>query len=140
MKNCLLFILFASTVARADVLQSTNGLMDHLVGRWVLSGTIAGKKTTHKVSAEWVLNHFHEISKEKVAGGRPAYEALVFISFDSAANEYSRLWLDSTASSSFSPEDAGHAKLTKDAATSIPLLVTWLQSCKVTFRGVKREE
>ena len=76
MKNCLLFILFASTVARADVLQSTNGIMDHLVGRWVLSGTIAGKKTTHQVSAKWVLNHgyvqLHEISREKAAGGRPA--------------------------------------------------------------------
>jgi hypothetical protein len=125
MKNGLLLILFASTLARAEVLNSTNGLMDHPVGRWVLSGTIAGKKTTHKVSAEWVLNYgyvqLHEVSEEKAAGGSPAYEAIIFISFNSAANEYSCLWLDSTASSSFSPEGVGHAKLT-NPATAIPFL------------------
>src|SRR6266566_3300164 len=115
MKNWLVLVLFASTVARAEVSQSTNALLDHLIGRWILGGTIAGKKTTHRVSAEWVLNHgyvqLHEISQEKVAGGRPAYEALVFVSFDSSSNEYSCLWLDSTASSSFSPEGVGHAKV-----------------------------
>ena len=125
MKTFLLILLvFASTLARAEVSNSTNGLMDHLLGRWVLNGPIAGKKTTHDVSAEWVLNHgyvqLHETSQEKVAGGRPAYEAIIFISFDSPSNEYSVLWLDSTASSSFSP--VGHAKLTNDPATAIPFV------------------
>ena len=126
MKTSLLLFLLASTVARHAVSQSTNGLMDHLIGRWVLSGTLAGKQTTHDVSAEWVLNRdyvqVHEISREKTTSGAPAYEAMVFISFNSASNEYSILWLDSTASSSFAPEDAGHAKLSKDPATAIPFL------------------
>ncbi len=126
MKHSILLLLLSSTLARAEVSHATNGLLDHLIGRWVLSGTLAGKKTTHKVSAEWVLNHdyvqLHEISQEKLPGGRPAYEAIIFISFNSASNECSCLWLDSTASSSFAPEDAGHAKLAKDAPTVIPFL------------------
>jgi hypothetical protein len=126
MKNGLLLLLFATTLAGAQALQATNGLLDHLVGQWVLSGTLAGKKTIHNVSAEWVLNRgyvqLHEMSREKIADGRPAYEAIIFISFDSASNSYSCLWLDSTASSSFAPEDAGHAKPTKEAANAIPFL------------------
>jgi hypothetical protein len=126
MKKWFVLVLFASIVARAEGSQSTNGLMDRLIGQWVLSGTIAGRKTTHKVSAEWVLNHgyvqIHEISKETAPHGGPAYEALVFISFDSAANEYSCLWLDSTASSSFAPQDAGHAKVSHEAGNAIPFV------------------
>jgi hypothetical protein len=126
MKKWFLLVLFASMVARAESSQSTNGLMERLIGQWVLSGTISNKKTTHEVSAEWVLNRgyvqIHEISNEKAAGGGPAYEALVFISFDSAANEYSCLWLDSTASSSFSPEGVGHAKVSKESGNTIPFV------------------
>jgi hypothetical protein len=29
-------------------------LLDHLVGTWVLRGTIAGKETTHDIVAQWV--------------------------------------------------------------------------------------
>ncbi|PWU14337.1 MAG: hypothetical protein C5B50_17305 [Verrucomicrobia bacterium] len=124
----LLAALVANPVARAEPLQSANPLplLDHLIGRWVLSGTIAGKKTTHKVSAEWILNHgyvqLHELSREKVAGGRPAYEALIFISFDSGADEFSCLWLDSTTNSAFTPEGVGHAKVTKEAPNAIPFV------------------
>jgi hypothetical protein len=64
-------------------------LLERLVGRWILSGTIAGKKTTHDVSAEWVLNHgylrLHEVAREKDTAGAPAYEAIIFVSMDSAS-------------------------------------------------------
>jgi len=56
-------------------------LLDHLPGNWVLQGTIAGKDTTHDVTAEWVLGHqyvrIHEVSREKNSQGLPAHEAMV---------------------------------------------------------------
>ncbi|HUN65772.1 MAG TPA: hypothetical protein VMW43_06680, partial [Bacteroidota bacterium] len=43
-----------------------DSLLDEFAGTWVLRGTIAGKQTTHDVSAEWILGHeylqFREIS------------------------------------------------------------------------------
>jgi len=75
-------------------------LLDRLTGNWILQDTIAGHETTHDIESEWVLNHeylrFHEISREKNAQGQPAYEAIVFIEWDEASNEYKCLWLDST--------------------------------------------
>jgi hypothetical protein len=76
-------------------------LLDHLAGDWVLKGTIAGKQTTHDVQAHWILRReylqLHEISREKNPNGEPAYEANILVSFDSKANQYACLWLDSTS-------------------------------------------
>jgi hypothetical protein len=75
-------------------------LLDHLAGHWVLTGDVAGKETTHDVEAAWVLNReylrLHEVSRETKANGDPAYEAIVFISWDMKAQEYRCLWLDNT--------------------------------------------
>lgn len=88
--------------------------LSRLVGHWVLRGLIAGKDTTHDVDVEWVLNHLyirlHEVSREKDSRGRPAYEAIVYVTWYAAAGEYAILWLDTTASGGFSPEGIGHAK------------------------------
>jgi len=32
-------------------------LLDHMIGKWVLQGTIAGRNTTHDIVSEWVLGH-----------------------------------------------------------------------------------
>src|SRR5438045_8952039 len=76
-------------------------LSDRLVGKWVLQGTIGGKETTHDVDADWVLNdgyvRLHEVSREKDSNGLPAYEAIMFISWDETSREYSFLILDSTS-------------------------------------------
>ena len=73
-------------------------LLDHLPGNWVLQGTIAGKDTTHDVTAEWVLGHqyvrIHEVSREKNSQGLPAYEAMVFVGWDQNPAEYVCMWLD----------------------------------------------
>ncbi len=73
-------------------------LLDRLVGAWVLQGTIAGKPTTHDVTAEWVLNHqfvrLHEVSREKNAEGQPAYEAMVFVGWDAATKQHVAIWID----------------------------------------------
>jgi hypothetical protein len=75
-------------------------LLDHLTGKWILQGTIAGRETTHDIEAEWVLGHeylrLHETSREKKAQGQPAYEAIIFIEWDGSLGEYRCLWLDST--------------------------------------------
>ena len=72
-------------------------LLDHLVGNWVLEGTIRGKPALHDVTAEWVLGHqylrLHEISRDK-QGNRPQYEAMVFIGWDPKTSEYACVWLD----------------------------------------------
>ena len=42
-------------------------LLDRLVGRWTLTGTIAGRERTDDVTAEWTLNHqfvaVHEVTR-----------------------------------------------------------------------------
>ncbi|MGA2211839.1 MAG: hypothetical protein ABSH31_01085 [Bryobacteraceae bacterium] len=72
-------------------------LVDHLAGKWLLEGTIACKKTTHNVEADWVLGHqylrIHAVSREKTEG-KPSYEATVFIGWDQASAQYACVWLD----------------------------------------------
>jgi hypothetical protein len=98
-------------------------LLDHLAGRWVMSGTIDGKQTTHDVDADWVLKReyirLHEVSREKDGSGGAAYEAIVFLSWNSKTGEYSCLWLDNTAGGALSPEGIAHGK---PAANAIPLV------------------
>jgi len=75
-----------------------DALLDHLVGNWVLEGTIAKKKTTHDIDAQWVMGHqylrFHEVSRDPSIDGKPAYEATVFIGWDGDLKQYACVWLD----------------------------------------------
>lgn len=123
------YALLALTVgvcrAQAAAANSPGELLDRLGGTWVLRGTIAGKQTTHDVSAQWVLKHeylrLHEVSRERDAKGNPAYEAIVFVSWDAKRQEYSCLWLDSTEGGGLSAEGIAHGKKSGD---SIPFLFT----------------
>src|SRR5436853_3056060 len=69
-------------------------LLDHMVGAWVLTGTIAKQPTTHDVEARWVLNHqfiqVHEVSRERDPKDRTKaqYEALVLIGWDEKQKQY----------------------------------------------------
>jgi hypothetical protein len=77
-----------------------DSLFDRLIGRWVLSGTIARQQTTHDVTFEWVLGReyvqMHEVSRER-AGNGPAYEAVVLLGRDARTGEYGCLWLETPA-------------------------------------------
>ncbi len=112
-------------------------LLDHLAGKWILQGTIAGKPTTHDVQAAWVLHHeylqLHEISREKSASGSPAYEAIVYIGWDAKARQYTCLWLDSTSGEALSTEVIGRANPSGD---SIPFIFAASASDQIqtTFR------
>lgn len=92
----------------------SEGLLDRLAGKWVLTGKIAGKETTHDISADWTLNHgylrIHEVSREKERSGEPSYEAIVFISYNAKSEDYSCLWLDGTSNEGLNAEGMGHAK------------------------------
>lgn len=90
--------LLAAGPARAQQPAFQDSLLDRLVGRWLLQGTIEGQPTTHDVTGEWVLGHHYlhvrEVSREKTPEGAPAYEADVYIGWDPAAREYAAVWLD----------------------------------------------
>jgi len=97
----LALILMTSFSASAQGPTRKDPLLDRLTGSWILQGTIAGRETTHDIESEWVLNHeylrLHERSREKNAQGEPAYEAIVFISWEASSSDYRCLWLDSTS-------------------------------------------
>jgi len=50
-------LLAAAAPLRAQQPTLRDSLLDRLVGRWVLRGTIQGAATTHDVTADWVLGH-----------------------------------------------------------------------------------
>lgn len=114
--------LLATTRLSAQSL-APDSLFDHLIGRWVLRGTIARQQTTHDVSFEWMLGHeyveMHEVSRERAATGAPAYEAIVLFGRDPGSGEYACLWLDNTGAGAFDSQGIGRGAVAGD---SIPFL------------------
>ncbi len=106
------FLFFRSAEARQTPLKDS--LLDRMVGKWVLQGTIAGQQTTHDVEFAWVLAHqylqIHEVSQEKNTDETPAYEAIVYIGWDQATNQYDCLWLDVTGGGGLTGQGIGHAR------------------------------
>lgn len=91
-------MLCSATMAFAQQPPLNSSLLDHLAGRWVLRGTIAGQDTTHDVNAEWVLEHhyllIHEVSRQKNSKGESQYEATIYIAWNEATKGYACVWLD----------------------------------------------
>lgn len=89
-------------------------LLDKMLGKWVMTGTIAGQDVTHDVTVDRILNRqyirIHEISRELDADGEPAYEAWIHIAWDKEKAEYAVMWLDNTATTNFAEEGVGHGK------------------------------
>ena len=114
-------VLFVSTAA-AQRPPVNSPLLDHLAGEWVLQGTIAGKQTTHDITAEWVANHqylrLHEVSREKTADGKPQYDAFIHIGWNEQGKSYSIIWLDNFWG--INPESIGTA-----APNENELLFVW---------------
>jgi hypothetical protein len=111
-------LVLVSLSASAQQPPFQDPLLDHLIGNWVLQGTIGGKETTHDIVSEWVLGHqyvrLHEVSHEKNAKGQAAYEAIVFIGWDQSSSQYACLWLDSTGGGGLSAQALGYAKRSGD--------------------------
>lgn len=115
-------LLVAVTALPAQSLPA-DSLFDRLIGRWVLRGTIARQQTTHDVTFDWMLGReyvqMHEVSRERGADGKPAYEAVVLFGRDPHSGEYACLWMDNTAASAFDPAGVGRGFVAGD---SIPFL------------------
>jgi len=118
-----LVLLMAASPLGAQQATSQDSLLNLTIGRWVLTGTIAGQETTHDVTFEWVLNRgyvrMHEVSRERTPAGTPEYEAIVYFMHDSTTHQYAALWLDNTGTAPFPPEGVGHGTAAGD---SIPFV------------------
>ena len=68
-KTIVSLALLYLTAAPLQAQLAPDSLFDHLIGQWVLRGTIARQSTTHDVTFEWMLGReyvrMHEISREK---------------------------------------------------------------------------
>ncbi len=98
-----------------------DALLDHMVGKWVLQGTIGRENTTHDIESEWVLGHQYlrvqEASREKDARNQPSYDAIIIIGWDPQSSQYNCLWLDNTGPWDFTSQAIGHGKRNGDAIT-----------------------
>ena len=123
---CLILVLGVCTQGsgQQEAANAPLRLLDHLAGKWEMTGTLSGKHTTHYVEAEWILNReylrLHEVSRERNANGTPVYEAIMFIGWEPKAQEFACLWLDSTEAWDFSAHGIMRGK---PAQTSIPLVL-----------------
>ena len=119
----LLVVLLQTRSLVAQPSAADYTLLERLGGSWILRGTLAGKVTTHDVTAAWILDglylQLHERSRETDAKGKPQYEAVILIGVDPATSEYQCLWLDSTGGGGLAPTAFGRARRAGD---SIPFL------------------
>ncbi len=73
-------------------------LLDNLVGKWKVHGTIVGQPIEQVCDAEWVLNHqflrVHFLGATQSDSKDPGYEAMVFIGYDNMSERYLAHWLD----------------------------------------------
>lgn len=103
--------LFAAAPAFAQQATFNDPLVDHLAGKWVLTGQMDKGPVTHDISAEWVLAHQYleisEVSREKNKDGSPVYQAKVFIGWDAGKKIYDIVWLDDYGS--ISTQSLGYA-------------------------------
>ncbi|HEY3780496.1 MAG TPA: hypothetical protein VGL56_05390 [Fimbriimonadaceae bacterium] len=117
----IIAIASAATAALAQNPPVNDPLLDHLAGKWVMSGMLAGKNTTHELEAKWVIEHhylqLHEVSRDKDAKGQPQYEANVFIGWNTEEKEYGCVWMD--VFGGLSPLSLGAGK---PAESQIPIL------------------
>ena len=104
--------LLAASPALAQQATFNDPLVDHLAGKWVLSGQMDKGRATHDIPAQWALAHqyleLHEVSRETNKVGSPAYQATVYIGWDATKHIYDCVWLDDFGS--ISTQSLGYAK------------------------------
>jgi hypothetical protein len=87
-----------------------DALLEHLVGRWRMTGTVRGRPATYTLDATRVLQRrFVELHMVDVKRP-PEYEARVFIGVDSASGRYIAHWLDNFGAAYSIPHATGEAR------------------------------
>jgi uncharacterized protein (DUF302 family) len=87
-----------------------DSLLDHLVGHWIMTGTVRGRPATYTLEARRVLRgRFVELHMTDVAQP-PAYEAMVFVGVDGAGPRYIAHWLDNFGAAYSIPPATGEAR------------------------------
>jgi hypothetical protein len=75
-----------------------DALLDHMTGKWKLTGVFEGQPVHHSVDAAWVLNHqflrIHEKDLGTAKPGEVLYEATVFIGYEPSTKRYVAHWID----------------------------------------------
>lgn len=95
----LIFVLLIASLAfpqkpvnSLGPLELQDDLLDHLVGKWDMTGSVHGRPTKQTFEAEWVLHHqfvrIYEKSEENIAGTTTPFEALNFIGYDKKNRRY----------------------------------------------------
>jgi hypothetical protein len=73
-------------------------LLEQMVGHWRMTGTLLGRPANHAIDVQWVLNHqflqIHEVGETDPKTGKPQYEALPTIGYDSLSERYVAHWID----------------------------------------------
>jgi hypothetical protein len=87
-------ILVSAVPAPAQTPAAADSLLDRLVGRWHLSGTVQGEKGESHLAAERVLQGKF-VRLHMTDPGQPSqYEAMVFLGVDSATSRVVAHWID----------------------------------------------
>jgi hypothetical protein len=89
---------------------SMDSLLDHLVGRWTMTGSVRGKPATYTLDAARALQGSFVELKMKDVHRPPEYEARVFIGVDSAQGRYIAHWLDRFGAAYSIPHATGEAR------------------------------
>jgi hypothetical protein len=117
MKRLFVLLMVATCFAPvtfAQTLAERNTPLDHLAGRWVMNGTIAGQEIVHDLDAKWVLGghylYFHETARGLNEKGDAAYEARVYFGWDEVNERLVCLWLDITGGGGLVPDGFGYGK------------------------------
>ena len=114
----LLLVMIFPSIVKSQQITQPDSLLDKMVGRWILTGIIDEKKITHDIYVKRVLDgqyvQIEEVSREKDAKGNLDYNALVYMCWQKAKEEYHCLWLDNTSNEGISNGILGRAKQNGD--------------------------
>ena len=118
LKFIVLVVLIFPCIGKSQSITQPDSLLNKLIGKWTLEGTIENRTTTHDVIIERVLNgqyiQLNETSREKDKTGNPLYSAIVYLTWQKTKKEYDCLWLDNTSNEGLSNGIIGHAKQDAD--------------------------
>lgn len=95
LRACLLLVVLAPASARADNAAPPSQLVDALVGRWRMTGTVRGRPVTYAAEGTRVLGgRFVDLHMIDATNDPPKYEARVSLGVDDRARELVAHWLD----------------------------------------------